>query len=727
MRIKVNLDKIQNIDSDSFYSSKSEIIKTMEKVENFSCLVSGYRGVGKTTLVKTIEKYFRESKKLNIFIYQNLDKYENYSLLLRKLIRELFLQISSDERFDSFKKDEVDLYERIGSLHENSFFNISSKNSTNVYHEKKKVLSAYVNLGMFIKNSLPVIGMLVAAINWKTDFIVKNIGFSGVVATFFWFLINNFNLGYTLENKKSGSKEVEKTLLFDDEIAEYHLQSILSDLQKAGVRVFFVFDEIDKIDDTEKLKKILSDIKHLLLLENSSSIVISGQDLFYEYALSEIKDDGLISNIFSLNVHVSLLAEDVLQEMSKNYFSKCELNEDEIKKENYIDSIILNTRKVARNMNNFILSEMKWYTDDPCIEISEEKTMEYEIDSKILNTIRNIEDRVILKLGVESALADLLVYHLFLWVKKMKLSKDYYFLEEDIFSILDEDIQKYPYWYRERLLFIFQVLIERMEENGLIETSYDDSDNKGFHLINSDSNENNEMYKESEMDFFKEYIALEKVLREFNADFPVKGNRVYNTKQIIENLNKEGVIDGNIVETIVSASQLRNRIAHGQELSLADIKFMKSISIRNLINLIYEQYSYFCIRKLESVLDTINIRKMIGKDAGKADFTVQRQDKIDILFEVKIVNQLKNYIGTNSHWFNLLNSYNEQTNKNNMLIVLVFIKDNKGLNYGTPKIENTELLIEKNIFVVYIPKINSNSIFKTISQIIYSQDKKSAK
>lgn len=724
MKIAVNIDKVQDTNQSSFFSNKSEIIKTMEKMPNFSCLISGYRGVGKTTLVKTIEEHFKNSKELNIFIYQNLDKYENYSLLLRKLIRELFLQMANDDRFQDFNERHVDLFNKIGNLHENSFFRIDDRSTINALQENKKMISSSFSVGKFFENILPVVSMLIATINWKTSFLTSKIGFSGVLGTFLWFMINNIKVEHEFFSKSQKRKEVEKTLLYDDEIAEYHLCNLLRELQNKGIRIFFVFDEIDKIDDSKKLKQMMADLKHLLLMENSSSIVISGQKLFYEYILSGIKDDGLISNIFSLNIHVPLMNESVLLEMLDSYFFEGEGEIDKSSLEYYINSLILNTRKVARNINSFVMNEIEWENEVAYIKIDEARMKSNENDSKILEIIRDIESNIILKLEVESAQVDLLDYHLFLWIKKIKLSENNSFTKNEIFNPEDEYIKKYPYWYKNRLNLIFNILIERLEESKLIEQFYNDSNIQSFRLTFTNGDRNTKKYQKVTINFFENFVLFEQIIRKIGRDLTDEHKKNISLKSITGNLSRIGVIDSNILNKITIANEMRNKIAHGEELTSNEIDIIHSISMDDLIREVYEQYTHFFIREILTLENAeVTTKSIIGNNSiGKMeiDIILKRQNDSNILFDVKVTNQPKITSNISSRWLNFLKKYNAETKKENILIIFVYLKNSSDtfMRFEPPHIDKSSSLMNGHIFVVYIPEINSIELVKLTTRII---------
>ena len=379
----------------------------------------------KNSLVHSIEKIMIDDKKLNLFIYQNVDKYENYSLLLRKIIRGIFLKISTDKRFESFRKENVDLYEKMGELHLHTFYEVNKSTRMLSSLDKKAYVKTRISMDKLIKKNLPFIFVLLSAINLNYEFI-HNYRFVLFIFSIIWFAIKNIEVGFETSKKTSEMFKDQRKLLYDDEIAEYHLEDILKQLQIVGIKVFFIFDEIDKVSDTEQLRKILSDIKHMLLLDNSTSIVIAGQDLFYEYMLSDTQDNGLVSNLFSLKLHVSLVERKTAEELIRSYLKDSYVENPRILKL-YIDALTLKSRRIIRNLKNCVSNEICWENGTPYVEINEKNIKEYETDSELLNIIESIEKNNIRKLTFEEGLVDLFVYHLFLWIKKMKLKEVYPF------------------------------------------------------------------------------------------------------------------------------------------------------------------------------------------------------------------------------------------------------------------------------------------------------------
>jgi len=107
MEFKIAFDKLvdfpyQKEFDDMFSFDSSQISDAVCHISNGnpSCyLVSGYRGAGKSSFLRRLEREFKESKTQKsedkvLFVHTSFAKYDNQSYLIRKLIRELFLKIN---------------------------------------------------------------------------------------------------------------------------------------------------------------------------------------------------------------------------------------------------------------------------------------------------------------------------------------------------------------------------------------------------------------------------------------------------------------------------------------------------------------------------------------------------------------------------------------------------------------------------------------------------------
>lgn len=284
---------------------------------NNSCfLISGYRGTGKTTLIKKLEDEIQD--KNYIFVHLNLSKYEDYSLILRKLIREIYLTLSSSKIYEQIKNKQ--LIDNIELLYDHTFYEIFSSSNIKNLKEFNSKLEGNFNLKDIVKYLLPLIAVVLSSLNISFNIFPELLKHSDVGILFLsicWFIIDGFKLKLEIQKRNSSVEELNRKSLYDNEIAEYHLRNMLEELKKEGIKTIFVFDELDKIENETDMASIISDLKPLLLSDLASFIVISGQKLYYKFINSSVLDDSIMTSIFAKNIHIPLTTNIGLEKLFK--------------------------------------------------------------------------------------------------------------------------------------------------------------------------------------------------------------------------------------------------------------------------------------------------------------------------------------------------------------------------------------------------------------------------
>jgi hypothetical protein len=353
MRIKINHRKLTDspyskIHKDSFIFEDMDAINQLKnELSNGNAstyLISGYRGSGKTSIINRIEEDLDGA----IVVKISLSKHENYNLLLRKLIRQLYFAYIQTIHY---KKDKGSIFlESFTLLFEKTFNEITLTKSEEQKLERKRVLDIMIDL----KQMIPVFFVIISGSNLLLKFLSIDWVFDLVVfiAAIIWFF-STFSYNYIRNRSNIDSSLISRKSLYDDEISEFHLLKILKNFREQNVNVIIVFDELDKIDDLEKINNVVNEIKVLLLSGLAHFIVVSGQTLYYQLEKSFYKDDSVMFSLFSRTVHVQLLNMSTL----KKYILG--LIEDDTQKENivlnrYIDSLILHSRRIPRRLSNMI-------------------------------------------------------------------------------------------------------------------------------------------------------------------------------------------------------------------------------------------------------------------------------------------------------------------------------------------------------------------------------------
>ncbi|MGV1063002.1 hypothetical protein ACQR2W_05320 [Clostridium perfringens] len=238
-----------------------------------------------------------------------------------------------------------------------------------------------------------------------------------LIGSILWVGCDLIKLTGVFKKEKTLVEELNRKSLYDDEIAEYHLKNILNGLNSAGIKIVFIFDELDKIESESEIEQLIADLKPLLLSNLASFFIVSGQKLYYKFIGSSLLDDSIMASIFSKNIHIPLAMNIHLEQLFNYYIEDKNYLEKELVK-NYRDSLILNSYRTVRRFINLISQDIVWENNLSYLHINEENKELYKTDSVILNTVAKIIEDNLEDLDYEDGVKDFLTYQLFVWVKK---------------------------------------------------------------------------------------------------------------------------------------------------------------------------------------------------------------------------------------------------------------------------------------------------------------------
>ncbi len=566
MTLKINIEKLNKeyIDTGYLFEEKEKINNLIKKVDNNNILISGFRGAGKSHFIDSIIKsYSKDSTK--IFIKQNVNNYTEYNLLLRGLIRALFeeLDMKKNSGNNENNEDVQKLLKDLEKLYKNTFYNVSEIFSTSKQETLLDSIKMEFSVSKLVELLIPIVSYVIV--------IFGAMKMNDILKTFLVFILSiltwiKYEKQYNRERTKI-SKE-EYSTLYDDEIAEYRLFNLLKRLNDAGIKVIFVFDEVDKIENGDKLNKFYSDLKSLLLLEECSSLVIAGQSTYYEFEKSIFQEDSLLNNIFTTLIHISIVPTEFIKENIKTIFID-EHNPEIV--ENYIYYLLFESSKIPRNLNNLLLNHVELSTGRVTYFESE------KLPSIYREIVELIESYLVLlkKDNVKKSVIDVVEIYSFIWMKKLLLfrnSKDLSFDKIDIFSQIQEKDTGLIATHLNRAFDFFwgeltQSTLQR--ELGVIISS-SETESKEYVWKYSDDN-----FNASELDI--------EVLHNFN-----KYLELVNSSKVIEQLNTE---ETNRIR------RLRNLIAHSRKVDINELeksqKFLRTWQPRtfeNLVGNIVENY-----------------------------------------------------------------------------------------------------------------------------------------
>lgn len=681
---------------------------------NTSYLVSGYRGAGKTTFINSL---VRKLEKHNVhFVRLNFSKYEEVSIVLRKLIRELYLTLQDTKMIDKIKDN--DLVNQIKLLYDHTFFEISTYSSLMQVKERSSELTATSKISDILKKILPVIAVLLSGLNLKIGLLEsfnKHIDIIILLASLLWFTFANTEIKYILSKRNSTSEERIRKSLYDDEIAEYHLRNSLSGLEKQGIKIVFVFDEIDKIDNNNDVINLISDLKPLILSNLASFIIVSGQKLYYKLLSSKFDDDSIIGSIFTRSIHVPLVNDFELQTLFESYLKNESVLENENVK-NYLNSVILDSNRTLRRFINLIQQDVVWDENEAYISVAENDNT-LITDTRILNIVNSIIENYIDNTVYEEGIKDFLSYQLFIWVKKMKLKGSMQFFVTDIFSFSDDLSSDYPVWYEIELNELCIQLINKLVDENLLASveneGVDESQYRWSSQASIDSSAIGNDIANTKIIYLEEMINIEKYSREIisNLGLGVDGNSV-GLKRMISILVNNGIVSSKWIEPQNERIfDLSNKVRHGNKFSVEEVEEL--MKAKNHINsLRNEMFLGFTWMILINLISDEGYSVLTTDAVNRIDFDIIAKNdvKSDIAFEVFS----RTYLGSKDismfrRYIDKLNNYNQVTNKVNKLVLVIYSRNNRnGINSDylfrkySEMINSSDDSIRNSVFVVNI-------------------------
>ncbi|EOU1682458.1 AAA family ATPase [Clostridium perfringens] len=727
MKIKIDSKKINVYDKE--YNSneedkqiKKQLTQQISNGNNFCFLISGYRGTGKTTFVKTLEENIKEEniKEENvIFIHLNFSKYEKYSLILRKLIREIYLNLSST---NAWKKISNNLVDNIELLYEHTFYEVFRSSNTKKLKEFSAKLEGNYDVKSIAKPLLPYIAIVLSSLNLSFDIIpqlVKDSNLLLLMGSTLWGVCDLIKLTRVFKKEKTLVEELNRKSLYDDEIAEYHLKNILNGLNSEGIRIVFVFDELDKIESESEIEQLIADLKPLLLSNLASFIIVSGQKLYYKFIGSSLLDDSIMASIFSKNIHIPLAMNIHLEQLFNYYIEDKNCLEKELVK-NYRDSLILNSYRTIRRFINLISQDIVWKNNLSYLYINEKNKELYKTDSVILNTMAKIIEDNLEDLDYEDGVKDFLTYQLFVWVKKMKIKGRTYFKNNEIFDFEKNYSEIYPIWCKFQLNELFNELINKLLEIELLEKKEDEEFcYKWTSKANVKTDGINDYLSETKTRVLEDMIEFEKYCREIYKDL-LGSNESFRggLKDLINELIDLNVIEENMINNkFKEMYNLNAKVKHGVLLSEEEnnIILQSSNYARMLIYRLIEGYCYFVINKYLSKFGykvAKDIRKRINiNDLYDFDVIAESNDLDNIIFEIKYRNNYsKNDVNNIDKLLSKFEEYNNFTGKKNKFVIFWFTKISR---------ESFELLYEQFNEIIHKKYYE----FKDDVYLIYIADK----
>ena len=440
--MEIEIDPLMLIDSP--YSEETKKIFSFDEIqiEDFisditlgpqSCyLISGYRGVGKTSLIKRAEeliseKAISEDKSEVIFVYTSFAGFSNANHLVRKLIRELFLKIETSKKYQNDNDEEFKT--KLKLLYQRTFSEVSEISDKSTTSERLSSVNLSLSdlMKQVAKNAIPLIGLVIwhffsveqNTLAWIVNWLLP----IGLVA---WMIVNIVNLQFTISKKKQTYNSLYSKTLYDDEIAGTLFFDLMRKAKEKRFKIVYILDELDKVP-TEDLNLLIDELKSYLVSGYASFVVVGGQDFYYKFKDQEDVDDSILSSLFSKVFHVSLSSSVLLRELFYKSIIKIDsykglAADDKVKLDRLIDYMIFDSRLIPRRFITRLRQCVVWRNQRAFL--SDTKGSKYLPDCKtIIDMIDEIDDKSI-SVEYSGAIRDFIVMKMYINAYRICISKE---------------------------------------------------------------------------------------------------------------------------------------------------------------------------------------------------------------------------------------------------------------------------------------------------------------
>lgn len=430
MKIYIDTDKLTDapFDEGSRYPFAfddpliDEIVEDVIQGTPTCYLVSGYRGAGKSSFVRKVESMARKKTSVPLFIHINFTRYKSQNYLLRKLIRAIYQSLVDEKNksiYDSLlqkeekaeKEEKTDillkrLYDQ--TFHEHVHTQQQKEDETRV----KSIEFDYVLLLVF------AVTAFVSACNFFEIFSITDKALS--IITFAASIIGSFSQALSIKLKKEKTKsfteDFQRKSMYDDEISDFHFNTLLDRFSKNKIKLVFVLDELDKVKPDE-VDPLINEMKPYLVSGKVSFIVVAGQTLFYKYKSAQTEDDAVISTLFSRIIHVPLPSIDSFRNIFDGLINKSRTdNPTSTDYQTFLDSLIFESKRIPRRFVNLLRERIAW-NDGRSIGF-EEDDPEHKQASAIINAIAKIDNDEV-AINFEDGARDFIIMQLFLKAELM--------------------------------------------------------------------------------------------------------------------------------------------------------------------------------------------------------------------------------------------------------------------------------------------------------------------
>lgn len=610
MRITLDKKYLQDItkgNHDLLISEEQE--HEMERIRGmltqnirFCSLVTGYRGTGKSSFIKYILNKFQEENKDILVVSFNAAKYQNYTIFIRRFVRELFFQMDRKGFVsEQLRKMYFHTFFDIRETYMNNFYKSQVENSEKE-NEEKVQFKTNVNILKLIANVIKIgiyLVTIIAIWNNADTIWIKLIG------SFIWLIlvllceIMELNLSWEIifKNRKSKKNEEQKKrehsklaeTLYDNEIAEYYVYDELQKIDEKKKNLVFVLDELDKVDD-EELDMIFHDLKPLFLSGNCNFILIAGRNMEKYLYASKNDTDSITTTIFTHRIYIPLSTIQDMREFAVCFYMPKDIKrrekefyaDDNVQK--YFNLKIYEAKGVKRAFVNGVISDLRWENGEPYVDLlSKNINKDFLV---LFNVLEKMEEVICQE--YTGPKRDELLQNLYCWIEKIKQNQHTVFSEKDIVGEEGSIIRNSVYSNVAEQMNLIRTLLEQMIENHILEQKDNYYKWRSEIMVKQENNgkedieQNNRMEEYVEM-FQKQWNEIGNILfcfAKYNGLIYTSYGIIYNEPDMYRSLLEEMIPDfrTNNSEIKNSLSYLCKLYEHGIEND--DIKDIQNYSRR---------------------------------------------------------------------------------------------------------------------------------------------------
>ncbi|MCL4517760.1 MAG: ATP-binding protein [Thaumarchaeota archaeon] len=273
-----------------FAGRKDEVAKLTNDLlnrEEGAILVSGYRGVGKTSFVyKCLSSSLANEKGILIVLLNAAQLQDDGGNVVKNLIRRLYSSIKSVDTIKKQTKEDLETLYRKGVSREFSLQEVFQK-------QAEMSVSSNTERGIDIN---------VSERDWRTIVLITSWSLAMILQLFpatdwSWFnkivpllLALPIPFGFSLWYKKKKVEEEKKSLvgsakeLYQFDNSAGNLESDLRDLHEqlysGGHKIIYVIDELDKLANAQAALDIFTKLKNLFTLSKALFIFVGDEELY---------------------------------------------------------------------------------------------------------------------------------------------------------------------------------------------------------------------------------------------------------------------------------------------------------------------------------------------------------------------------------------------------------------------------------------------------------------